>query len=58
MKTAAISIAVLALASTAAFAADAKVGQAAYEKSCKGCHGPAGVAESTADPARTYREKE
>jgi cytochrome c553 len=44
MKTVAISIAVLALASTAALAADAKGGQAAYDKSCKGCHGAAGVA--------------
>jgi cytochrome c553 len=44
MKTVAISIAVLTLASIAAFGADAKAGQAAFEKSCKGCHGAAGVA--------------
>src|SRR5690242_17997097 len=42
MKTIANLIAGLALASTAAFAADAKTGQAAYEKSCKGCHGATG----------------
>ena len=43
MKTA-ISIALLALAGNPVFAADSKAGQAAYEKSCKGCHGAAGVA--------------
>jgi len=42
MKTiAAVSIVFLSL-SCAAFAADAKAGGAAYEKSCKGCHGATG----------------
>ncbi len=44
MKAAVISIALLAFAGSSAFAADAKAGQAGYDKSCKGCHGPAGVA--------------
>ena len=41
-KTAALSIAFLALTGTIAYAADAKAGQAAYDKSCKGCHGATG----------------
>jgi mono/diheme cytochrome c family protein len=36
-----------ALHSGAALAADAKAGQATYDKSCKGCHG----ADGTANPA-------
>jgi mono/diheme cytochrome c family protein len=44
MKTiAAVSFLALSLTCTAAFAADAKAGQAAYEKSCKGCHGATGM---------------
>lgn len=43
MKTALFSIALLALPSSAAFAADAKAGQTAYDKSCKGCHGATGT---------------
>ena len=47
MKTlAAVSVAFLSL-SCAAFAADAKAGAAAFEKSCKGCHG----ADGTPNPA-------
>lgn len=42
MKTTAASIFVLFLSCTAGFAADAKAGQAAYDKSCKGCHGATG----------------
>jgi len=42
MKKIAVSILALTLISTAAIAADAKAGQAAYDKSCKGCHGAAG----------------
>jgi len=44
MKTAALSIALLAFVCSAANAADAKAGEAGYEKSCKGCHGAAGTA--------------
>jgi mono/diheme cytochrome c family protein len=43
----------VALSSGAAFAADAKAGQAAYEKSCKSCHG----ADGTANPAITKMMK-
>ena len=43
MKTIAIAVAVLALTTSAAFAADANAGHAAFDKSCKGCHGAAGV---------------
>ena len=42
MKIIAVSAAVLSL-SGAAFAADAEAGHAAFDKSCKGCHGAAGV---------------
>jgi mono/diheme cytochrome c family protein len=43
MKTfTAVSIVFLAL-STSSFAADAKAGGAAFDKSCKGCHGAAGA---------------
>lgn len=43
MKTiAALSISLLALSGTLAYGADPKAGQAAYEKSCKGCHGATG----------------
>src|SRR5579863_5403039 len=37
----------VALASSAAFAADVKAGQAVYDKSCKSCHG----ADGKANPA-------
>jgi mono/diheme cytochrome c family protein len=47
MRTVVISIALAALSSGAAFAGDAKAGQAVYEKSCKSCHG----ADGTANPA-------
>jgi mono/diheme cytochrome c family protein len=43
MKTTALLIAIL-IPSGMAWAADAKAGGAAYEKSCKSCHGAAGVA--------------
>jgi mono/diheme cytochrome c family protein len=33
----------LAVATAAAFAADAKAGHAVYDKSCKSCHGPDGA---------------
>jgi len=42
MKTAVVLIALLVPAS-ALLAADAKAGAAAFDKSCKGCHGAAGV---------------
>ena len=37
------TLAILILAGTAAWAADAKAGQAAYEKACRSCHGPDGA---------------
>lgn len=40
--TIAVSIIALSLGCAAASAADAKAGQAAYDKSCKGCHGATG----------------
>lgn len=33
----------IALLTTAAFAADAKAGKVVYDKSCKSCHGPDGT---------------
>lgn len=40
-------LALSALSAGAVYAADAKAGQAIFEKSCKGCHG----ADGTANPA-------
>ena len=43
MKFVAIAaLSLVALSGSAAFGADAKAGQAAYDKSCKGCHGATG----------------
>lgn len=39
MKRIAATLVLLSLSVAAAYAADAKAGQAAYEKSCKSCHG-------------------
>jgi len=39
-------LALTALSMSAAFAADAKAGQAAYDKSCKSCHGADGTANA------------
>jgi predicted CXXCH cytochrome family protein len=47
MKTIAISMMLAALAAGAAAGADAKAGQAVYDKSCKSCHG----ADGTPNPA-------
>lgn len=47
LKTFAVVFAVFILAGAAAWAADAKAGQAVYDQSCKACHGPDG----TANPA-------
>jgi len=47
MRAILISVTVAALWVGAAFAADAKAGEAAYDKSCKNCHG----ADGTANPA-------
>jgi mono/diheme cytochrome c family protein len=45
MKTlAAASLALLTFSTTVALAADPKAGGAAYDKSCKGCHGATGIA--------------
>ena len=43
MRMILLTSAVLALGATAASAADAKAGQAVYDKSCKTCHGPDGT---------------
>jgi len=42
MKTLAAVFIALSLATAVALAADAKAGGAAYDKSCKGCHGATG----------------
>jgi len=42
MRTLAVTFIALSLATSVAFAADSKAGAAAYDKSCKGCHGPTG----------------
>ena len=47
MRTIIASMALAALFSGPALAADVKAGQAAYDKSCKSCHG----ADGTANPA-------
>lgn len=47
MKTVLISTMLAALAAGAAAGADAKAGQAVYDKSCKSCHG----ADGTPNPA-------
>jgi predicted CXXCH cytochrome family protein len=47
MKTIAILMAMAAFTTTAVFGADAKAGQAVYDKSCKTCHG----ADGTPNPA-------
>jgi mono/diheme cytochrome c family protein len=47
MRTALIALGLTAAAATAMQAADAAAGKAAYDKSCKSCHGPDG----TANPA-------
>ncbi len=46
MKTAVLILALLAPASSM-LAADAKAGGAAYDKSCKNCHGAAGTPNAT-----------
>lgn len=46
MKRFVFSVSIAAFAATSAWAADAKAGQAVYDKSCKACHG----AEGTANP--------
>jgi mono/diheme cytochrome c family protein len=47
MRVVFISLTLVALSAGAAFAADAKAGEAVYDKSCKSCHG----ADGTANPA-------
>ncbi len=47
MRMVFISLTLVALSAEAAFAADAKAGEAVYDKSCKTCHG----ADGTANPA-------
>jgi mono/diheme cytochrome c family protein len=44
MRTFLIVGLMIGFASSAARAADAKAGQAVYERHCKGCHGPNGAA--------------
>ena len=43
MRMILLTFTAIALGATAAWAADAKAGQVAYEKSCKTCHGPDGT---------------
>jgi mono/diheme cytochrome c family protein len=43
MRTVLTGLALAVLASNAAWAADAKAGGAAYDKSCKSCHGADGT---------------
>jgi mono/diheme cytochrome c family protein len=43
MRTLMVTLGLTAIAATSAWAADATAGQAAYEKSCKSCHGPDGA---------------
>ena len=47
MRTIMITLGLAATAATALQGADAKAGKAAYDKSCKSCHG----ADGTANPA-------
>src|SRR5258708_20206868 len=47
MRTIVITLALSALSAGLVSAADAKAGQAVYDKSCKSCHG----ADGTANPA-------
>jgi mono/diheme cytochrome c family protein len=47
MRTVLTSVILVAAATTGLYAADAKAGEAAYEKSCKSCHG----ADGTPNPA-------
>ena len=47
MRTILTTLLLTGLAASAGFAADAKAGQATYDKSCKSCHG----ADGTANPA-------
>ena len=43
MRTLMLTLGLAAAAATTIWAADAKAGQAVYEKSCKSCHGPDGA---------------
>ena len=43
MRTILTTITLVGLSGAAALAADAKAGQAVYDKSCKSCHGPDGT---------------
>lgn len=43
MRTILTTLILTALSASAAFAADAKTGQAVYDKSCKSCHGADGT---------------
>jgi mono/diheme cytochrome c family protein len=43
MRTIMITLSLAAIAATTVQAADAKAGQAVYDKSCKSCHGPDGA---------------
>jgi mono/diheme cytochrome c family protein len=44
MRKVGLVLTLAAFAATAALAADAAAGKAVYDKSCKSCHGPEGVA--------------
>ena len=47
MRSILTAVTIMTLSAAVALAADAKAGQAAYDKSCKSCHG----ADGTANPA-------
>lgn len=44
MRSVLLALGFAAAAATTVFAADATAGKAAYDKSCKSCHGPDGAA--------------
>jgi mono/diheme cytochrome c family protein len=47
MRTILLVVAVVVAAAAGAWAADAKAGKAAYDTSCKSCHGPDGTPNPT-----------
>jgi mono/diheme cytochrome c family protein len=47
MRRILVTLAMMTLPAAAAFGADAKAGQAAYDKACKSCHGADGTANAS-----------
>jgi len=63
MRTVSIILTLTALSTSAIFAADAKAGQAVYDKSCKACHGAdgtpnAGMAKAMKVEMRDFKSPE